>query len=299
MVLLLVCLCMCLSIAAVVLGIYLVNDSVLGTSSSGNDDQGGGGGGGGGGGNNGSGNLPVNDLKKSGGGVWNVQGRIDWKKGSVTTFQGEPVVRIVYGKGSGTSHHSGVGGIGFDCVPKGLPSSSAMMSFQVYFEPGWDFSGGGKLLGFRIGVGNSSGGEHSSTGASCRISFKKEGGAWMYVYPPENLAQVDPKLGRDYGTGIGLYQENFPPGTFKIGKWNDVKLAVRVNSFDGGGKPNADGMAYLEINGRSATLKQMRWSRSPDLIISAFNFTSFFGGSDPAKVDCASLFRNFNLSRWD
>lgn len=291
MVLLLVVICMCMLISAILLGVYFYNTNNTTVETNSGDT----------GGDMGAGSmyLPVNDLKKNGGGAWNVQGKIDWKKSSVTTFQDEPVVRIVYGKDSGNSHHSGVGGIGFECAPKGLPTTSAMMSFQVYFEPGWEWSGGGKLLGFRIGFGDSSGGHHSPTGASCRISFKKEGGAWLYVYPPENLPQKDPKLRRDDGSGIGLYQENFPSGTFRIGKWNDVKIAVRINTFDAGGKPNADGQAYLEINGRSATLKQMRWSRSPDLLISVFNFVSFFGGSDPATVECATLFKNFKLSRWD
>lgn len=253
-----------------------------------NDTVGGGGGGGGV-------FLPVGDLNTAGGGAWRLKGRVDWRKSKIVTFQGGPAIRVFYGKGSGTSRHSGVGGIGFGSAPSGLPGVSALMSFQVYFEPGWDWSGGGKLTGFSIGTGDASGGNHSPTGASCRMSFKTGGGAWMYVYPPEGLAQEDPDLRKDAGTGIGLFRDNFPPGTLKVGQWNDVQIGVRVNTFDSNGKPNADGSSFLRVNDRSATLKNIRWSRSKDLVITSYNFTSFFGGSDPSKVDCAAVFRNFKL----
>ena len=296
----------CVASAAIAgLLLYLNRDTTGDTDGTGGGGTGGGGTVGGGtvgtysaGGGAVGGDLPVADLKKAGGGAWNVQGRMDWKKSGVTTFQGSPVVRVFYGKGSGTSHHPGVGGIGFDCVPRGLPGTSAMMTFQLFFEPGWDFSGGGKMTGFRIGTGHASGGRHSATAASCRMSFKVGGGAWMYIYPPMGLEQVDPALRRDTGSGIGMFRDNFPPGTLKIGAWNDVKIGVRINTFDASGLPNADGASHLNVNGRTATLSNIRWSRSKDLVITAYNFTSFFGGSDPAKVDCAALFRNFKLSRY-
>ena len=243
--------------------------------------------------------LPVTDLRKSGAGAWRALGRIDWKtKNDVVTFQGEPALRVFYGKGSGTSHHSGEGGMGFDVAPRGLPGTSAMISFQVWFDTGWNFSGGGKLTGFKIGTGDASGGRHSTTGSSCRISFKEGGGAWMYVYPAKDLPQEDPAVSRTTGTGIGLFRENFPAGTFKVGQWNNVRLGVRLNTFDSGGNPNADGMAYLSVNDRSATLKRMRWSRSKDLLITAYMFSTFFGGSEPSLVDCNAYYRNFRFSPW-
>jgi hypothetical protein len=242
--------------------------------------------------------LPVTDLKKPKGGVWNT-GRIDWKKSDVVDFQGEPAIKVFYGKGSGTSRHKGVGGLNFSSAPPGLPGTSAMMSFRVYFAPGWHFSNGGKLTGFHIGEGNASGGRHSPNASSCRISFKEGGGAWMYVYPPSNLKQDDPAVSRTTGTGIGMYREKFPPGTFKIGEWNDVKIAVKLNTIDAAGKPAADGMSYVQINDKSATLTGMRWRRSADLLIEHYNFATFFGGGDPSVKDVTAYYRNFRLGPWN
>lgn len=242
--------------------------------------------------------MDVRDLKKTKGGAWNT-GRIDWKKSDVVTFQGQPAVKVFYGKGSGTSRHKGIGGLNFSTTPKGLPGVSAMMSFQVYFEPGWDFSNGGKMTGFHIGEGAASGGRHSPNAASCRISFKKGGGAWMYVYPPSDLKQDRSDLSRVTGTGIGMYREKFPPGTFKIGQWNDMKVAVRLNTIDSSGKPAADGMAFVQVNDKSATLTGMRWRRSKDILIEHYNFATFFGGSEPSVKDVTAYYRNFVISPWN
>lgn len=243
--------------------------------------------------------LPVGDLKKPGGGVWKT-GRINWRKADVVDFQGQPAVKVFYAKDSGTSRHKGVGGLNFSSAPPGVPGTSLMMSFQVYFEPGWHFSNGGKMTGFHIGKGDASGGRHSPNAASCRISFKEGGGAWMYVYPPSDLKQDDPALSRVTGSGIGMYRENFPPGTFKVGAWNDMKVAVRLNTIDAAGKPTAaDGMAYVQVNDKSATLKGMRWRRSKDILIEEYNFATFFGGQDASVKDVTAYYRNFKISQWN
>lgn len=240
--------------------------------------------------------LRVEDLKVHGGGAWRLQHEPAWKKSSVETFQGKPALRVFYGKGSGTSAHHGVGGMTFVAVPHGLPGTQALMAFEVYFEPGWDFSKGGKIGGFHIGNGVASGYRHSDTGSSHRIMWQRGGGAISYIYPPSNLAQVDPKLDPE-GHGIGYFADLFPAGTLKVGQWNSIEIGVKINSFTNG-KPNPDGVAVLTINGKTGVKRDIRWSRSPNLVISSFIFGTFFGGPDPAVVDCAAYYRNFAMLPW-
>lgn len=241
--------------------------------------------------------LPIGDLKKQGGGAWKLQRGITWKKSSIVTFQGQPAIRVFYEKNSGVSGDPGVGGMSLDSVPNGLPGNGAIVAFDVFFEEGWDWSEGGKMVGFGIGHGPSSGGDHSGTSASHRLMFREGGGATSYIYPPSNLPQDDPKLKAD-GFGISYFYDTFPPGTLKIGAWNSVQLGVRINSFDAQGNPNPDGEAMLAINGKTDTKSNIRWARSKDLRISGWGISTFFGGPDPAKVDCVSYYRNFALFAW-
>lgn len=237
--------------------------------------------------------LPVDDLLKPKGGAWNLDGRVNWKKSGIETRDGRPVLRVFYGKGSGTSSDPGIGGVLFKAVPKGLPSERAMMSFDVFFAPGWNFSKGGKFGGFMVGHGDASGYRHSDTASSHRIMWKVDGGAIAYIYPPSNLDQEDERL-RACGCGIAYFHDLFPAGTLKVGAWNSVQIGLKLNTFRGG-KPQPDGVAVLTVNGITGTVDNIRWRRSPDLKISSIAFNTFFGGPDPAVVDCTAFFRDFKL----
>lgn len=237
--------------------------------------------------------LPLADLGKPGGGAWNLQGRVNWKTSKLDTFQGQPALRVSYAKNSGTSKDPGVGGMLFTAAPKGLPAREARVAWDVYFDKGWHFSKGGKIGGLFVGQGVASGYRHSPDASSHRIMWQRDGGAISYVYPPTGLAQADPKL-QASGCGIAYFKEAFPAGTLKVGSWNSVVLGVKLNTFTDG-KPNADGVAYLEVNGKAATKSDVRWARSPDLLIERFEFNTFFGGPDPAVCDCTAYYRNFRL----
>lgn len=240
--------------------------------------------------------LPVEDLTKPGGGAWNVQGAVNWKKSSVATFQGQPALRVFHAKSSGTSDDPGVGGMLFAAAPKGLPSRQVKVAWDVYFDKGWHFSKGGKIGGLFIGDGSASGYRHCPTASSHRIMWQTGGGAISYIYPPADLHQDVPTL-QASGCGVGFFHNTFPEGTLKVGQWNSVVLGVKLNSFTDG-KPNADGVATLEINGKSAALANIRWARSPDLLIKTFDFNTFFGGPDPAVCDCTAYYRNFKVIDW-
>ena len=244
--------------------------------------------------------LPVGDLQTRRGGIWNAS--VSLKKSKITTFQGQPALMVFYGKGSGTSSHGGVGGVTVHSVPPTFPRESAILEFQAFFVEGWQWSKGGKIGGFFIGNGKASGKAHSDTGSSHRFTFGREGAAHSYVYLPSNLVQ-DPSLRqtgpcKDCGVGLPGFLELFKAGTLKIGQWNTVRLGVRLNSFDAAGNPQQDGHALLQVNGKTGTATNIKWRRSPDLKISAFVLNTFFGGPDPATVDCTAYFRNFKIFAW-
>lgn len=242
--------------------------------------------------------MPVEDLKKRDGGAWNIQSPVGWRKSELADFQGKPAVKVFYGKDSGTSKDPGVGGMAINSVPRGLPSDGAIIEFEVFFAPGWHFSRGGKVGGFAIGYGDASGYRHSDTAASHRLMWQRDGGCISYIYPPSNLKQKLPEL-KPEGHGVGYFHDVFPAGTLKVGAWNKVRLGTKMNTFAENGKPHANGVALLSINGKTATQDKIRWSRAPELNISSFQFGTFFGGPDPAVCDCTAYYRGFRLIDWN
>lgn len=237
--------------------------------------------------------LPVTDLQVRGGGAWNLR-TINWKKSSLSQIAGDHVLRVFYGKHSGTSADPGIGGMVLSAAPAGLPAREATVAFDVYFARGWNFSKGGKIGGLFVGTGDASGYAHSPTASSHRIMWQTDGGAISYLYPPSDLPQADAKL-QDTGHGIGYFKDLFPAGTLKVGAWNTVELGITLNTFAKDGQPNADGVATLHINGVRGVKNDIRWARSPDLLITSLQFNTFFGGPDPAVCDCTAYYKNFKL----
>ena len=243
--------------------------------------------------------LPIADLRQARGGAWNAKPSL--RKSSITSFQGDTVLKVVYEKGSGTSGHSKSsgksGGWAISAKPRGIPGTALVLAFDVYFERGWNWSKGGKFGGFKIGQGVASGYRWSETAATHRIMWQRDGGAIAYIYPPAKLPQEDPRMrptGKGSGHGAGFFKELFPAGTLKIGQWNHLELGVRLNTFSGS-NPNPDGVATVTVNGVTGTLRNVRWRRSANLLISAIDFNTFFGGPDPAVVDSVCYMKGFAL----
>ena len=239
--------------------------------------------------------LPIRDLGDRKGGAWKVN-RVNWKKSDIHRVDGDDVIRVTYEKNSGTSRDPGVGGIDITAAPKGFPSDSVVVGFDLFFCPGWEFARGGKLVGISVGHGPASGYRHSDTGASHRIMWQGDGGAITYIYPPSNLPQEDPKLKAE-GHGVGYFHDIFKSGTLKVNQWNHIEIGIKLNSFRGS-KPNADGVATLTVNGKSGEVSNIRWRRSPDLDITSFNIGTFFGGPTPAPKDCTAYFKNIEIFEW-
>lgn len=242
--------------------------------------------------------LPVDDLKSSGGGAWNLKGRVNWKKSKISTFEGASVIEVQHDKNSGTSRDKGVGGISIPCAPRGFPRSSGglVVSFDVYFPAGWKWARGGKFGGVSVGTEPASGGRHNDRGASNRIMWQTDGGAILYIYPPSGVKQVAPALAKAKDYGNGVFNAEFARA-LRVGQWNTVELGTRLNTFSGS-KPNADGAGSLTVNGRTETIDRVIWRRYPDVRLEGFDMGVFFGGPDPSPVDQHAYYKNFRVHEW-
>lgn len=293
-----------LVVAAIVAVLILANPAAA--AAQGEEERGGGGGGGEPGGSPGQGvsfprskaagflmDLPVADLRKPNGGAWNTF-FVSWKRSGLASLQGVDAIKVFYSKGvpGAGAPNSGalIGG-----KPRVLPRTSLVVAFDVYYDPGFGFGRGAKMVGITVGQGKASGGLHTPTSASHRVNWQDGGAAISYIYPPKDVPQTDPRL-KDYGYGSQFFRDVFKSGTLKIGQWNHVEVGVKVNTFTSDGAPNPDGVAYLHINGKSATLDGVRWSRSPDLRITEVHLGTFYGGGAP--VDCTAYYANFRLYNW-
>ena len=87
--------------------------------------------------------------------------------------------------------------------------------------------------------------------------------------------------------GCGAHGDSLWRGQFAAlarGKWNDVCMRVRLNTFDARTrKPNCDGLLRLEINGTVRQYDRMVWRTQPSgAPVAGIIFHTFFGGSDPS-----------------
>ena len=245
--------------------------------------------------------LPVTDLNLPKAGAWN--GYVKWKKSGLYTFQGESVVRATYKKGSGTSKHDDPDSSGMIIAgsPRGIEGArAAVFAFDIYFDPSaWEWSRGGKVGGIFVGEGKASGGNKSSDGASHRLMWKTDADAISYVYVPEGVKQPSPLLQPDPkhpDFGIDVFREKFR-GALKKGQWNRIEIGVKVNTFQSG-KPVANGVASMTINGVNGTVPNVIWSRDPGNLIEKVDINTFFGGPDPATVNSVAYLKNFGVFEW-
>lgn len=242
--------------------------------------------------------LPVDDLTKPGAGAWNSKA-VNLKKSKIVDFKSERAIQVYFPKRSGAPDGSNDGGIQFDFHPKGLPTDAAVLVWRMYVPEGFDFARGGKLLGFQIGRGEASGGKHSATAASSRVMFQGSvgsstaGGTIAYNYAPSGVPQVEPGLDAD-GYGSGFFHKEFA-GALTPGSWHVVELGIKMNTFTNG-KPNADGVSYLCIDGKACELTRVRWSKDPEhAVISGISCNLFFGGPSPSPKNQAFHLSGFEV----
>lgn len=178
----------------------------------------------------------------------------------------------------------------------GLPAQGAIVSFEVMFSPGFEWSCRGKVGGINIGPGTSSGCNYSTNGASLRLMWEAKRippTPFAYVYVPQGSASRQPPgLRNPPKCGQGLFQDEFK-GMLTTGAWFRVQLGVLLNSA--GGRP--DGRLLFSVNGRTKVLDGVVW-RLGNEKIESLTWNVFHGGGCAATKQSSLQIRDVRVSPW-
>ena len=155
--------------------------------------------------------------------------------------------------------------------------------YDVFLDPNFPFKKGVKLgPGFFFGDPGASGGHHEKDTASFRVMWRDASAREAYVYRPASVKQ-DPTYRKLPGLTINdRYGDSIFRGSFRFnaGTWNSLKLEAALNSLDSKGKPVADGLMSLTINGVCKRSERMILRADKSVRISGICGASFFAGSD-------------------
>ena len=231
----------------------------------------------------------------------------------VVTKEGKRAFEVTYKKGErggGSSNSSFM-----IAPPDFFPADEVRVSFKVWFDSSfpWTLNSstprvGGKLGGFDIGEGASSGGNFSTTAASYRITWKDGGGLLGYLYPATKRAYSDTSGKPTWSLldqspafqsvsridkGIHVF---VPPkkGGYKLvmqkERWNDISMYVKLNT------PGMyDGVMELSVNGVTERSNEVRY-RYTNIEVLGFMMHTFFGGSQRPPTDTRAWFADFEFS---
>jgi hypothetical protein len=194
-------------------------------------------------------------------------------------------------------------GTGFKANPsKSLPAESASVSYSIYFPDSFDFRRGGKAgCGMCLGTKLyecDTGGEHSNSGGSVRVTWKENGQGVAYMYLPTQAplssqsAAFKAVADDPDKSGIHIFAKSSLK--FIKGGWNSVTLTVKLNSVS-----SSNGLLRLTINGVTEELSDVLYRRDATVKINTMVFATFFGGSSkdyaPLKSETAT-FKDFKFT---
>jgi hypothetical protein len=278
--------CLSITLIIVVLVITQTNDSVSGTSGSSSSSGG-----------------PLVDMGTEIKAL-NASGKVPptvMKEGK-KAFEVVLKKDMIHGEGSNVS---------MTMKPKQFfPSTSCRVRYKLWFDDSFDwkqtnsYTVGGKLGGFRIGSGPSTGGNYSDEGASFRLIFKPDRAAAGYFYPQlksdrsggnpswSELDQDQTLENQSYiATGVHVWYINHKPQLFfKSNAWNDIEMFVKLNT-----PGKKDGIMELVVNGVPKRLTNVRY-RNTDIKIERYYLEVFFGGGNDSyapRTDVRLWFADF------
>lgn len=194
-------------------------------------------------------------------------------------------VSIKPGSGAGKAKN-------FEKLYTNIPKDGAIMSFEIMFAPGFEWACRGKVGGFHIGPGSSSGCRYSRNGASHRLMWEGQGTPFAYVYVPSgSMPQQPAGLNKKVNCGANLFQSDYK-GLFKPGKWHTVELGVKLNAP---GKPN--GQLFFSVDGAGKLVDGVLW-RYGNERIENFGWNVFHGGGCSASKASSLQIRNVRMKPW-
>ena len=124
-----------------------------------------------------------------------------------------------------------------------VPGKAYTLSYDVYFEPGFDFAKGGKLPGlaaaaFDSGCTEDGNAKRSGTNWSVRLMWRANGRVELYSYDqtrPSGSCGIDKMIDQQAGDAPYEVPGQIPVDDkfrFKPGVWYTITLGVQVNSND-------------------------------------------------------------------
>lgn len=145
------------------------------------------------------------------------------------------------------------------------PLKEASMSYDVFFEPGFDWTYGGKLPGFCGGDCVRGCSAVSKTrGWSTRLMWQRRGGMITYAYYPDKATA---RCGEAWGWSQGVTD----------GKWHNIRVYARINT------PGvADGISSAWLDGHLVLNKtdiMYRYVDDAEHTITKAYITTYVGGS--------------------
>ncbi|BGP57569.1 hypothetical protein JCM8202v2_005213 [Rhodotorula sphaerocarpa] len=170
------------------------------------------------------------------------------------------------------------------------PVQTAILSYEVAFDPNFHWVKGGKLPGLYGESANASsictGGNHESNCFSARLMWRNGGEGEVYAYIPSYTgfcSQSDVMCNQEYGTSLSR-------GTFS---WTRITQLVSLNN------PGlANGVLVLYANDTLALAQTgLVYRTRSSVALTSVLFSTFFGGSSDSydsKGDSA-YFRNFQV----
>ncbi|MEP2023413.1 MAG: polysaccharide lyase [Reichenbachiella sp.] len=192
----------------------------------------------------------------------------DTVKWSITKNRGSIIVDDTNGKVLQVSYPKGAvgpeqGGIQFvRPIPPGI---EYYLSYDVYFQEGFDFTKGGKLPGLTSGGAAYTGGKHPDQGEgwSARYMWTGEQEPIVYLYYKD--------MQEKYGEGVYLNAK------FETGQWHTITQHIRLNT-----PGKKDALIEVWFDGNKVGGKKKFSLRDENLgLIDSFYFSTFHGGATP------------------
>jgi hypothetical protein len=160
------------------------------------------------------------------------------------------------------------------------PAQEYSLSYDVFFEPGYDWARAGKLPGLSAvewdsGCSIEGDGLKTDPGSarwSVRMMWRELGTTELYVYDQDRIPGA-----------CGLRSPT--PMPLAVGRWIAVTIYVKVNSTaasrDGGARLYLDGVLVREDAGL-----RLRATESKGSLVSNIFFSTFYGGNESKRLYC-------------
>ncbi|MDW3211992.1 MAG: hypothetical protein R8N23_19135 [Reichenbachiella sp.] len=195
-----------------------------------------------------------------------IQADFDTVKWSITKERGAIIKEESKGQVLQVSFPKGAvgpeqGGIQF---VRPIPSGTDYyLTYDIYFQQGFDFTKGGKLPGLTSGGAAYTGGKHPDNGEGWSARYMWTGQQEPIVY----LYYKDMK--EKYGEGVYLNAK------FVTGQWHTITQHVKLNS-----PGNQDALIEVWFDGKKVGEKRNFSLREGNLgLIDSFYFSTFHGGA--------------------